>query len=244
MIQRTTLLNRLLVDLYGEQRVLKEKLLPAGPRVRQPAVPAAVQEHRRARRPAPALRRVRSRALGRRAVVGAQRPHAGAVGRGLRAREPRRRVAVPAGAVRRAQRAPARELLPRVQRAIPVAVEPRSTAGRVPVAGPLAADVLRARVSRALSRLQRRRRLGPDRSRRPRIHEDRRGTEARRPHHAAHQRGALRSPRAAHRLAARRAGPAAGRARRPRDDRQLARQRPRRERRVPELPAGPRRTSS
>src|SRR5512147_824396 len=30
VIQRTELLNRLLVDLYGEQRVLKEKQLPAG----------------------------------------------------------------------------------------------------------------------------------------------------------------------------------------------------------------------
>ena len=73
----------------------------AGPRVRQSAVLAAVHECSGARQSASALRRVRSRALGRRPLVGAQRPHAGALRSGLRAREPRRVLAVPAGAVRR-----------------------------------------------------------------------------------------------------------------------------------------------
>ena len=91
---------------------------PARPRVRQSAVLAAVHERLGARRSASALRRVRSRALRRRPLVGAQRSHAGAVGRGLRARESRRVVAVFAGAVRGSQRPPARELLPLVQSAL------------------------------------------------------------------------------------------------------------------------------
>ena len=141
----------------------------AGARVRQSAIPAAVREHRRARQPASALHRVRPRALGGRTLVGAQRPYAGAVGRGLRARESRRVVAVIARGLRGAQRAPARELLPLVHAAI---LEPRQQryAGRgVPIAGPVDAELFRARVPRALSRLQRRRRLGPHGSRRPRV---------------------------------------------------------------------------
>ena len=61
--QRARLLNELLVDLYGEQRVLKEKVLPPGLVFGNSAVLAAVHERLRARQSAPALRRVRSRAL-------------------------------------------------------------------------------------------------------------------------------------------------------------------------------------
>ena len=152
VIQRAALLNRAARRSLRRAARTEGASAAAGARVRQLAVSAAVQEHRRARRSAPALRRVRSRALGGRAVVGAERPHAGAVGRRLRAREPRRRLAVPARAVRRAQRAPARELLPLVQRAVPVAVEPRSAAGRVPVAGARRSRTTSStRISRAIS---------------------------------------------------------------------------------------------
>ena len=214
-------------------------MLPPGLVLRQPAFSQAVHEHRRSRRSASALRRLRSRALGRRPLVGRQRSHAGAVGRRLCAREPRRVVAVLAGAVRGAQRAAARELLPRVLRALLEPVEPRPAASRVPVAGPVEAELFRARVSRALLGLQRRRGLRSHGARRSRLLEDGRGSQARRPHHAPHQLRALRSARAAHGLACRRAGPRAGGARRQGHDRQRARLGSRRERLVLELPAGP-----
>ena len=207
VVQRTLLLNRLLVDLYGAQRVLKDRLLPPGLVFGNTQFLRPCTSIARPRRSASALRRVRSRALGRRPLVGRQRSHASAVGRRLRAREPRRLVAVLAGAVRGAQRAPPRELLPRVLRAVLELVRPRPAASRVPVAGPVEAELLRARVSRALLGLQRRRRLGSHRARRSRLFEDGRGAQARRPHHAPHRLRALRSARAAHGLADRRAGP-------------------------------------
>ena len=138
-------------------------------------------------------------------LVGRQRSHAGAVGGRLCAREPRRLVAVLAGAVRGAQRAPAREFLPRVLRALLEPVGPRPAASRVLVAGPVEAELLRARVSRALLGLQRRRGLRSHGARRPRLFEDGRGAQARRPDHAPHRLRALRSARAAHRFADRRA---------------------------------------
>ncbi len=71
---------------------------------------------RRRRRALPARLRRRSRALAGRPLVGARRPHAGAVGRGLRAREPRRALAHPARAVPRLPRPAPRGLLPRSAR--------------------------------------------------------------------------------------------------------------------------------
>ena len=91
--QRATLLNRVLVDVYGEQRLLAEGLLP----------PALVYGHsgflrpcrgiKAARRRDAAHVRRRPRALARRPLVGGGRPHAGALGRGLRAGEPARHLA-------------------------------------------------------------------------------------------------------------------------------------------------------
>ncbi len=130
-------------------------------RIRQLTVPAAVRERFCPRQSAFALRRVRSRALGRRPLVGAQRPHAGAFGCGLRARESRRVVAVSARHVRGAQRTPARELLSFVQPAVPESRESRYASRRVPVARAGDAKLLRARIPRSLPRFQRSRRLRP-----------------------------------------------------------------------------------
>ena len=102
--QRATLLNRVLVDVYGEQRLLQEGLLP----------PALVYGHAgflrpcrgiagARRRDAAPVRR-RPRALARRPLVGDRRPHAGALGRGLRAREPPRHLAPVPGPVPRPAR--------------------------------------------------------------------------------------------------------------------------------------------
>ena len=237
VVQRTLLLNRLLGDLYGAAARAEGSAVAAGPRLRQPAIPPAVHEHRRARRLAPELRRVRSRALRRRPLVGRQRPHAGAVGRRLCARESRRLLAVPAGAVRGAQRRRLASFFRAFSERFLSLSRARSAAGRVPFARSVEAELFRARVSRALPGFQHGRRLGPHRARRPRVLEDRRGAQARRPHHASHQLRALRSARAAHGLARRRAGPRAGGARGQGHDRQCARLRARRERLVLELPA-------
>jgi uncharacterized circularly permuted ATP-grasp superfamily protein len=158
LIQRTQLLNRLLMDLYGEQRVLKDKLLPPGlvfgnSQFLRPCTSVKVRDDLHLHFVAFDLARS---ADGRWWVLSDRTQ---ALGRGLRARESSRVVAMLAGALCRAQRASPRELLPLVQRALPELIGPRRAAGRIPVAWPLEAELLRARLSRALPRLQRRRRI-------------------------------------------------------------------------------------
>ena len=91
--QRADLLNRVLGDLYGAQTLMKSGAIP----------PQVIFGHRgflsrrrraeAGRRPASAAVRRRPGALARRPLVGRRRPHPGAVGVGLRAREPARRLA-------------------------------------------------------------------------------------------------------------------------------------------------------
>ena len=81
-----------------------------------------------ARRALPALPRLRDRPRPRRHLVGARRPHPGALGRRLRAGEPRRDRARLLRPLRRGARPPARRLLPHLPRraAGPVAPSPTS----------------------------------------------------------------------------------------------------------------------
>jgi hypothetical protein len=93
LLQRSRVLNLVLADLYGPQRLLHDGLLPPSLVLANPA------RHRRAARCASAPARRRSRARSRRQLAGTRRSHAGALGRRLRAREPDRAVTQPAGSV-------------------------------------------------------------------------------------------------------------------------------------------------
>ena len=106
--QRADLLNRVLGDLYGAADAAEERRDPAAGDLRPPRLPASAAEALRpAGRPPPAAVRGRPGALARRPLVGRRRPHAGAVGLGLRAREPARRLArLPADVPRAAGAAP------------------------------------------------------------------------------------------------------------------------------------------
>ena len=93
LIQRAELLEAVLADVYGPARAHSRG--PATCRLdrRQSGIPAATGRRRAAGRRAPALLRRGRRARRRRAMVGARRSHAGALGRRLRDREPSRAIA-------------------------------------------------------------------------------------------------------------------------------------------------------
>ena len=91
--QRAPLLNAMLADLYGPQRLLAEGLLPAGAGLRPPRLPVALPRRAAAGRRLAAPLRGRPGALAGWPLVGDGRPHAGAVGRRLRAGEPADRLA-------------------------------------------------------------------------------------------------------------------------------------------------------
>ena len=205
---------------------------------RQSGVPAAAGRSGAARRRASAGLRRRCRPLARRRLVGARRPHAGALGRGLRAGEPHRDLARHARRLSRAQGPASCAVLPgvsgRAVRAQPAGRFPRLRAH----AGADERDLFRARLSRALSRLPAGRRRGPDRARRRRLHPHGVRPQARRSAPAPPRRRLRRSARAQCPLASRRARPGAGGARRHGRDRQFARLRRGRGARAPELSAG------
>ena len=206
LIQRTRLLNLILLDLHGPQRLLRSGLLPPSLALANPGVSAPVSRHSRAARHLPAHARRRSRALARWRVGRARRSHAGAVGRGLCPREPPRPPAQPAGSVPRVRDSAAGGLLPLAARHAERARAGARAAGqgRPPHPGPVQRDLLRARVPGAISRLHARRRRRPDGARSPRLHQDARGPAARQRHLPAPRRQLLRSARAARRLLPRR----------------------------------------
>ncbi len=239
LIQRTRLLNLILLDLHGPQRLLRSGLLPPSLALANPAflrpchgipVPRDIYLHMHG----VDLARVARWRVGR-----ARRSHAGAVGRGLCAREPPRPPAQPAGSVPRVRDSAAGRLLPLAARHAERARAGARAAGqgRAPDAGTLQRDLLRARVPGAVSRLHARRRRRPDGARSPRLHQDARGPAARQRDLPPPRRQLLRSARAPRRLLPRRRGP---RRRRPRRQRRR-RQRPRlgrdRDRRAPAVPA-------
>ena len=169
-------------------------------RPRQPAVPAPLSRLPAAWRSLPARVRGRSRARAGRPLVGAGRSHAGALRRRLRAREPDHPLPLPARDVPGSARPQARQLLSvdarqpgrryRSGQSASGSADPRS--GR--------RGLLRARVSRALSRLHARRGRRPHRARRSRLSEIGGRTETRRPDPTAHRRGGVRSAGAARRF--------------------------------------------
>ena len=134
------------------------------------------------------------------AVARGRHPHAGAVRRRLRAREPRHHLAPVARRVPRAARPRARAVLPRrcVRRCSPRApADGERAARRAAHARPVQRDLLRARVPRPVARLPARRGRRPDGARRPRLPEDRLGPAARPRDPAPPRRRLLRSARAA-----------------------------------------------
>ncbi len=116
LVQRTRLLNLILADLYGPQSLLGAGLLPPSLLFSNPAFLRPCHGIPRPARNAPAPARRRPGALARRSMVGAGRPHAGAVGRRVRAGEPDRAVAQPARGVPRLPGAAAGVVLPRPAR--------------------------------------------------------------------------------------------------------------------------------
>ncbi len=104
LIQRTRLLNLILLDLHGPQRLLRSGLLPPSLALANPAFLRPCHGIPRAARHLPAHARRRPGALARWPVGRARRSHAGAVGRRLCAREPPRPPAQPAGSLPRRAR--------------------------------------------------------------------------------------------------------------------------------------------
>ena len=239
LVQRTTLLNLILADLYGPQTLLGAGLLPPSLVLSNPAflrpchgirVPRGIHLHMHA------VDLARSPT----AMVGARRPHAGAVGRRLCARKPDRaaRTACP----KRFASAHVHRLASffRAQRDTLMALAPDSaqtSQGRASDARSVQRNLLRARLPRALSRLHAGRRRRPDGARSPRLHQDARRPSARRRHLPPARRQLLRSARTARRLVARRGRPRRGRSCRQRRDRQRARLRRDRDGRHHAVPA-------
>ena len=173
-----------------------------------------------------------------RPLVGARRPHPGAVRRRLRARKPARALARDARRLSRAQGRAAGAVLPGVP-GRSLGAQPPGRFARLPAhAGAAERDLFRARLSRALSRLPAGRRRRPDGARRRRLHPHGVGIEARRRAGAPARRRLRRSARAQCTLAPRRARPGAGGARRHGRDRQFARLRRGRGARAAGFPAG------
>ena len=106
----------IVADLYGPQQLLKSRSIPPALVFGNPGVSLAVSRRQRARRHLLAPVGVRSGSFSRRPVVGAQQSCAVAGGRRLRARKPDHHVALPAGHVRKLQRASPRVVLSRLQR--------------------------------------------------------------------------------------------------------------------------------
>ncbi len=197
----------------------------------------ALQRHPPDRRPLADGVRGRSGPLGRRALVGARGPHADALGRGLRAREPAYRAPGAAG-IRAVDGHPPAErfLLDAARRA--VAPRGRGAARGGAHAGHVQRNLLRARLSRAPARRTADRGPRPDGARGMGVLEDPRGAEARARDPAQARRRLLRSGGIARRLRARRAGPARRHPRRQRRARQRPRQRGARVRGLARVSAG------
>ena len=224
--QRADLLNRVLGDLYGAQTLMKSGAIPPVGGLRPPRLPRARARASPGRRPAPAAVRRRSRALARRPLVGRRRPHAGAVGVGLRAREPARRLARLPADVPRAAGAASRRLLRRAARSSLLHWAPRGDGpARIVLLTPgpynetyFEHALLARYLGFALVEGQR-----PDRARRPRLAEDDVGPAARPRDRAPPGRRLLRPARAALRFRARHRRPDRLRAARQRAARQRAR---------------------
>ncbi len=116
IIQRATLFNSILADLYGPQRLLREKMLPAELVFPNPAFLRPCWGIEPPGGVVPAHVRGGSGALARRAMVGAGGSHASAFGRRLRARKSAGDHARAAGRVPRVARPPPGQFLPDLSR--------------------------------------------------------------------------------------------------------------------------------
>ena len=170
LIQRAELLEAILADIYGPANLVREGRLPAAVVAGNPEFLRPLVGIEPSGRRASAVLRRRCRALAGRAMVGARRSHAGAVGRGLCAGEPARAVARDARHLSAASRRARRAVLPGVPGRAVGAQPPRRFPGLRADARADERDLFRARLSRALSRISSGRRRGPDRPRRRRVH--------------------------------------------------------------------------
>ena len=93
LIQRTRLLNLVLADIYGPQRLCARWPAAAGAPPRKSRFPPLLPRHPPAAGSLPFAARRRSHPRAEWPVVGAQRPHAGAERRRLRARKPHHHLA-------------------------------------------------------------------------------------------------------------------------------------------------------
>ena len=167
LVQRAELFEAIVADIYGENRLVARRPAAAGPDRLQPGIPAAAGRRQAGQRAFPAFLRLRARPRPERRLVGAGRPHAGAVGRRLCAGEPRRHDARAVRHLWRDACPSAGRLLPplprRAERHGRRAVGPR----RHPDPRPAQRNLLRARLHRPLPRHHAARRRGPHRLRRP-----------------------------------------------------------------------------
>jgi hypothetical protein len=124
LAERADLLERIVADIYGREHAGGARPAAARLIAGKPGIPAAAGRRRAGRRPFPAFLRLRARPRPGRPLVGAGRPHAGAVGRRLRAGEPRRHDARASRHLRRHHVPSARRLLPALPRRAGAADEP------------------------------------------------------------------------------------------------------------------------
>ena len=239
LVQRARVLNLLLADLYGPQRLVREQQLAGAARVRQPGVPSRVPRHRGAARHPSPLACGGPRPGAGRAMVGAGRPHAGAVGRRLHARESNCPVSKPARGVSRLPGAAPGLVLLGAARYAGGAFHcaSRHAAGRPAHAGAAQRDLLRARLPGALPRVHARRGWRSDSPGSPRVHQDARRSAAGRRDLQAARRQLLRSAGAALRFHTRCGRTRRSCARGQRDDRQCARLRGHRDCGAVQIPA-------
>ena len=192
-------------------------------RRRQPGLHAAARQRAAARRRASALLCGRHRARPRRPLVGAARPHPGAVGRGLCAGKPPRALPRDSRHLSQSAGAPPRAVLPGAAERADRPQPPGRFPGLRAHARADERDLFRARLSRPLSRLPPGRGRRPDRARQRRLHPHGFRPQAHRGAAAPARCRFLRSAGAQFAVAARRARPGAGGAR----GQDRARQRPR-----------------
>ena len=172
LVQRARLLELILADLYGPQTLLAAACCRRNLVFDAPRFLAILPRRSSGRRSLPALVRRQPRTCAGRPSLGARRPHAGAVGRRLRAGESHRAGADAAGRVPRLSRAAAGPVLPHAARDAARASRPHHRDNpRIVLLtpGPLQRNVLRARLPGALSRLHPGRGRRPDGARQPRL---------------------------------------------------------------------------
>ena len=173
--QRADLLNRVLGDIYGPQELMKSGAIPPPVVFGHQRLPRAGAGAEAGERHAPVPVRRRPGALARRPLVGGERPDAGALGLGLRAREPAGGLArLPADVPRAAGAAPRRRTSTRCARRCCAGRRAATAAARIVLAHARAVqrDLLRARAAGALPRLRAGRGQRPDGAQRPGLAED------------------------------------------------------------------------